>query len=441
MQPPVEEELTAEQILARKKQYEETSESVAERVVLGPEDNEFNIVGWERSKEGGLKCTNYAEMERQKGVVGHLIKSFGANLVSGRSVVNISLPVRVFEPRSFLERIPDAWCYAPIFLTKAAFAPTPLERLQWVMTFMVAGLHRAVTNLKPFNPILGETFQACYKDGSQMFLEQISHHPPMSAFQLIGPNHIFHMHGFHEFAASMSPNSVLGQQLGQNVVEFFDGGRITYTNPYALVKGIVWGERNFTWVGTAHFVDEKNHLSCNLHFNPDEKNGFSKMFSAQKTPDDHIRGEILSVPPEAPKQPSGSTPRKKQHKQIVSICEGSWLDGISFGEKSDKMVQYWKKSTYKPFRCIPIEHPLPSDCRYREDLIYLLAGDEDESQKWKGVLEERQRADKNLRKANEKTRRKTVAGPAGAAGPASLPSSGSQAKLPRSNSVQSDIDQ
>lgn len=40
---------------------------------------------------------------------------------------------------------------------------------------------------KPFNPILGETFQADLSDGSTVAMEQISHHPPVSAFQLFGP--------------------------------------------------------------------------------------------------------------------------------------------------------------------------------------------------------------------------------------------------------------
>ena len=33
----------------------------------------------------------------------------------------------------------------------------------------------------------GETWQATLGDGSEVFFEQISHHPPVSAFQLIGP--------------------------------------------------------------------------------------------------------------------------------------------------------------------------------------------------------------------------------------------------------------
>ncbi len=40
---------------------------------------------------------------------------------------------------------------------------------------------------KPFNPILGETWQASLSDGSAICIEQISHHPPVSAFHIEGP--------------------------------------------------------------------------------------------------------------------------------------------------------------------------------------------------------------------------------------------------------------
>lgn len=46
---------------------------------------------------------------------------------------------------------------------------------------------------------------------------------------------------------------------------------------------------------------------------------------------------------------------------------------------------------------------LPSDCRFREDLIELIKGNEDAAQKWKEVLEEIQRFDRKLRlKASDK---------------------------------------
>lgn len=60
----------------------------------------------------------------------------------------------------------------------------------------VAGLQHVFQSWrKPFNPILGETFQAVLSDGSEIFLEQISHHPPISAYQLDGPGERSHSPG------------------------------------------------------------------------------------------------------------------------------------------------------------------------------------------------------------------------------------------------------
>jgi hypothetical protein len=42
---------------------------------------------------------------------------------------------------------------------------------------------------KPFNPILGETFQA-WIHGCPAYAEQISHHPPISALMMYGRGYI-----------------------------------------------------------------------------------------------------------------------------------------------------------------------------------------------------------------------------------------------------------
>jgi hypothetical protein len=49
------------------------------------------------------------------------MKQAGKTLMEGgRNVVAISLPVRIFEPRSTLERICDTWGLVPIYFAKAA---------------------------------------------------------------------------------------------------------------------------------------------------------------------------------------------------------------------------------------------------------------------------------------------------------------------------------
>lgn len=44
----------------------------------------------------------------------------GKRLIEGKDVVSVSLPVRIFEPRSTLERICDTWAFMPLYLRMAA---------------------------------------------------------------------------------------------------------------------------------------------------------------------------------------------------------------------------------------------------------------------------------------------------------------------------------
>jgi hypothetical protein len=70
-------------------------------------------------KKGGLKCNNEKIIEKQKGVVKSVISQAASNVFSGQSIIGISLPVRIFEPRSLLERICDWYGFGPVFLKKA----------------------------------------------------------------------------------------------------------------------------------------------------------------------------------------------------------------------------------------------------------------------------------------------------------------------------------
>ena len=57
-------------------------------------------------------------------------------------------------------------------------------RLCQVLAFHFSTYPQSVYRLKkPFNPLLGETYELCYK-GMRFVAEQVSHHPPISAFYL-----------------------------------------------------------------------------------------------------------------------------------------------------------------------------------------------------------------------------------------------------------------
>lgn len=57
----------------------------------------------------------------------NLIKRIGSNILSGKSIMNISMPVTLFEGRSFLQRMARGFGHAPLFLDLAASNPDPVE--------------------------------------------------------------------------------------------------------------------------------------------------------------------------------------------------------------------------------------------------------------------------------------------------------------------------
>jgi hypothetical protein len=83
--------------------------------------------------------------------------------------------------------------YTPLLL-QAAAAATALDRLKLTTAWFVAGFqHTFDTWRKPFNPILGETWQSVNSCGCEAFLKQVSHYPPIAAYSVKGSG--FHMQG------------------------------------------------------------------------------------------------------------------------------------------------------------------------------------------------------------------------------------------------------
>ncbi len=70
-----------------------------------------------------------------------LLKKAGKQLIEGKHVVGVSLPVRIFEPRSTLDRMVDWWGTAPLYLTNAAKTHDPILRMKNCITFVVSCLH------------------------------------------------------------------------------------------------------------------------------------------------------------------------------------------------------------------------------------------------------------------------------------------------------------
>lgn len=166
------------------------------------------MAGLEINDQGCLICTDQEALNKQKGVLGNVAKQLAINLMKGLSISHISLPIKIFEPRSSIQRVVDFWSAAPKFLSLAARADDPVERFKFVIAFAMSSLILCTSQNKPFNPLLGETNQGSFADGSRYYLEHTSHHPPITHYLLEGPNNSYRMYGYYEFIGKMGKNSL-----------------------------------------------------------------------------------------------------------------------------------------------------------------------------------------------------------------------------------------
>ena len=92
---------------------------------------------------------------------------------------------------------------------------------------------------KPLNPILGETFQARGQDGSRIYLEQISHHPPISYMSVEHEN--YQLTGSMEWVIRAGLQSAEVEYIGSRDVTFKDGGCIKLNQPRDKIYGLFLG--------------------------------------------------------------------------------------------------------------------------------------------------------------------------------------------------------
>lgn len=52
----------------------------------------------------GLEYIDQESIKKQRSVFSYLLKKIGANVLSGKGIMNVSLPIYIFDQRSLLER-------------------------------------------------------------------------------------------------------------------------------------------------------------------------------------------------------------------------------------------------------------------------------------------------------------------------------------------------
>ncbi|XP_038653155.1 oxysterol-binding protein-related protein 3 isoform X2 [Scyliorhinus canicula] len=111
----------------------------------------------------------------------------------GKDLSKVSMPVQLNEPVNTLQRLCEELEYSEL-LDKASKTDDPFERMVFVAAFAVSAYASSYyrAGSKPFNPVLGETYECERKEqGFRFIAEQVSHHPPISACHAESKNFAF----------------------------------------------------------------------------------------------------------------------------------------------------------------------------------------------------------------------------------------------------------
>jgi hypothetical protein len=325
--------------------------------------------------------------------------------------MNISLPVFIFDKRTMLQVFVTELRTAPYFLSRAYHTPIPVERLKWVTVFFLSQLYHSPFQSKPFNPIIGETFQAKLGD-MNIYLEQTANKPPTASVYCFDDNKTYKYYGHVATTASTGANSCKAHKQGKMTLEFKDGTRYTFYYPTVWVGGIIVGKCMFNYKHSMLVIDESNELASLIEFKTSEKKkkGFlGKVFGggSSKKDKDKDNKDVSSLPDRVEGFICSSKDVKidvkgnkhSLNKKAVTYGEitGSWIHQLRIDGEL-----LWKREDYQIYQTYEMGFKLPSDSTFRKDLEVFIKGNENEAQILKEQYEEEQRRDRKLREDYEK---------------------------------------
>ncbi|XP_052293801.1 oxysterol-binding protein-related protein 2A isoform X3 [Citrus sinensis] len=250
--------------------------------------NTFNTS--EKMYDEKEKCdSKYPNIERRKKLPDPVEKERGVSLWSmikdnvGKDLTRVCLPVYFNEPISSLQKCFEDLEYS--YLLDRAYeygkAGNSLLRILNVAAFAVSGYASSEgRHCKPFNPLLGETYEADYPEkGVRFFSEKVSHHPTVIACHCEGKGWKFW--GDSNLRTKFWGRSIQLDPVGVLTVEFDDGEVFQWSKVTTSIYNLILGKIYCDHHGTME-IHGNCQYSCKLKFkeqsildrNPHQVNGF-----------------------------------------------------------------------------------------------------------------------------------------------------------------------
>lgn len=363
--------------------------------------------------------TELSGMEEHKNVILHLL----SQLKLGMDLTKVVLPTFILEKRSLLEMFADCMAHPDLFL-RIPDMPTPESRIlavvEWYLTSFHSGRQGSIAK-KPYNPIIGESFHCSWSTDevastdpgshltadqrssvpsgqlsapthgnvsqsvsshnvshhSELYYcaEQVSHHPPVSAFYFESPEKQLYME-----ASVWTRSKFMGMSIGVAMIGKVHLNLLSYGEEYEFSLPSAYARSILTvpWVE----LGDKVTLTC-------EKTGFSAAVIFHTKP--FYGGRLHKVTAEV-KNPSG---------ELVCKVSGEWngLLEFNYANGHSKIVDTSQLPiTRKCVRPIESQGKMESRKLWRNVTESLQKGDVSGATEHKQQLEEIQRQGERRRR-------------------------------------------
>jgi len=204
-----------------------------------------------------------------------VITSFVSQLSLGQELTRVSLPSEICHPFSILELIGlRELSFFHVLFDINNHPNDPEERFLSVVKWLCSLMQAEQMEKKPFNPVIGETHTAWIDHGegnwSEFLAEQVSHHPPLSAFFVRNKAQNITLHSNLEFSVHFGGNSASVQTAGPVVLHTaFEDYTMDKMTPNMNIQRIIYGVKYFMWEGD--FSVECKKTGYSAHFNVTEE--------------------------------------------------------------------------------------------------------------------------------------------------------------------------
>ncbi|KIW86700.1 uncharacterized protein Z519_12686 [Cladophialophora bantiana CBS 173.52] len=334
----------------------------------------------------------------------------------GKDMTKMTLPVSFNEPTSLLQRVAEDMEYADL-LDIAADRPDATERLVYVAAFAASEYASTIGRVaKPFNPLLGETYEYVRPDkGYRFFIEQVSHHPPIGAAYAESAR-------WDYWGESAVKSKFYGKSFDINPLGTWflhlrpsDGGPTelyTWKKVTSSVVGIITGNPTVDNYGTMEIKNWTTGEVCVLDF---KQRGWKASSAYQ------VFGKVMDVDG-VTKWSIGGRWNDKIYARVTegfedeAVGEGRFHPGIGRGTQYDRQQAFlvWEahhRPQGIPFNLTPFvvtlnavsdslrPHLPPTDTRLRPDQRAMEDGEYDFAATEKNRVEEKQRAARRQREA------------------------------------------